>query len=304
MKKQLLGALLTHCLIIGLPAGNGSVEREPSSESQPLPAAASRRPLPVGFRADVATVSTYIFRGQRLTNDWSLQPSGTLSIGDFSFNVWGTLDLAAVNEGESLYLPLNPSAPPGKHNGLKGRFSEVDYTFSYEAAVRRVGLQAGVSVYTFPERTATLRTTTELYGGTTLDLPLSPSATLYVDVDESRTARSTGLYLKLGASQSVPLRHHVFPAIDLAGSLGFANRALGAYYYDTQESGAHDLNLTVTLPVRINERWSASAFVAYSALLGGFRELQYGDLRQAYRGRPGPGEADTVWGGCSVSLAF
>jgi hypothetical protein len=307
MKRPVAGALLSYCLITGLLVGIASAQPDspPASESD-VPAGPAPPPsVAASFQADVAAVSTYVWRGQRLTNGWSAQPSGTISVGNFAFNVWGTLDLAASNEGDSLFLPGNPAAPSGNHSGLKGRFSEVDYTFSSTSRVRAATLEGGAIIYTFPERAATLRTTTELYGGATLDLPLAPSAALYVDVDESRAeGGATALYLKLGISRSLPIGHRTFPTVDLSSTAGFVNRGFGTYYYGAAESGAHDFNLTATLPIRISERWSAHAFLAYSALLGDFRELQYSDLREVYRGHLEPGKADTVWGGGSLSLAF
>ncbi len=45
---------------------------------------------------DVALVSKYMWRGQRLTNDWSLQPSMTLGANGFSFNAWASMDQTAA----------------------------------------------------------------------------------------------------------------------------------------------------------------------------------------------------------------
>jgi hypothetical protein len=282
------------------------------STTDPAPAAAAgiqpepqQTSLPVSFRGDAAVFSKYVWRGQRLTNDWSLQPSATVGAGPFAFNVWGTLDLAACNEGDALFLTGNPAAPPGDHNGMQGKFSEVDYTFSYSGQARKTHWTAGAILYTFPERSATLNATTELYAGVTLDAPLAPSATLYVDVDETGAdGGTTGLYLKLGASHSFPVGHRVIPSVDLSGWLGVANSGFGSYYYGASEAGPHDVNLTVAVPFRISERWSASPCIAYTGLLGDFRGLQYPDLRDVYRGLTGPGGADTVWGGGTLSLAF
>jgi hypothetical protein len=216
------------------------------------------------------------------------------------------MDLTAVNEGTLLLLPENPAASGSDGaSGLQGRLSEIDYTFSYARTVRKAQLNGGAIVYTFPDRGATLRSTTELYAGVSLEsLPLSPSGTLYVDIDETRESGGTGLYLKLGASRSIPLRNNRFPSLDITGSLGIANSGFGQYYYAADQAGLHDLNITFTAPIQLTERFSASAYVAYSALLGDFRDLQYPDLREVYRGRLGPGKADTIWGGATFSVAF
>ena len=264
--------------------------------------------FPLSFSGDLTPVSKYVWRGQRLTDGWSLQPSGTVGIGGFSLNVWGNMDLAAVNEGDALFLRENPSAPPGAaNNGLQGQLSEIDYTFSYALDLKNAGLDFGTIFYTFPNRSASLPSTTEVYGGVTLsDVPLSPSATLYVDVDETGNSGSTGLYFLLGASHSFAFGRSRFPGLDLASTLSFVNSGFGEYYYGASESGAHDFSFSVSAPINLGEHWSAGAFLTYSALLGGFRDYQYLNPRRVYLGTAGTpaGSADTVWGGFNLNVEF
>lgn len=260
-----------------------------------------------GFGGGATAASKYLWRGQRLTDDWSLQPTATVTIGGLSFNVWGNLDLTAVNEGDALPIAENPFAPPGSR-GLKGRFSEIDYTLAYAIEREPVAFDFGTVVYTFPERSASLPATVEIFGGVTLNrVPLTPSAKLFVDVDESsRGDGDTGLYLLLGAGRQVPFGHSRFPGLDIATTLSFINSGFGQLYYGLEQGGAHDVSLSLSAPVNLGERWSASVFVAYSALLGEYRNHQFRDPRRVYLGTAGSPAtfADTVWGGLSVNLAF
>ena len=259
------------------------------------------------FGGDAAFASKYIWRGQRLTNDWSLQPAATVGIGNFSFNAWGSLDITAVNEGDALPIPENPFAPDGA-SGLKGKFSEIDYTFSYSHSLESVSIDGGVIFYTFPERSASLPSTTEVYAGVTFDnIMLAPSGTFYIDVNETgQDGGRTGFYFLLAAGHSFATNSDVVSAIDLSASLSLANSGFGEYYYGASETGIHDFNLTVSVPFTLNDEWSASAFVSYSALLGEFRYLQYLDPRDVYKGTAGDPKisADTLWGGVAFSLAF
>jgi hypothetical protein len=256
-----------------------------------------------------ALVSKYIWRGQRLTNDWSFQPSLTVGVGGFAFNAWGTMDLAAVNPADGITIPEDPEATPGDNdNGLKGQFSEIDYTFSYDHSLDMVSLGGGVIFYTFPQRSSTLATTSEIYGKVGFDsVPLAPSATLYIDVDETSAGEgSTGLYFLLGAGHSIPSGNATFTGLDIAGTIGFANSGFGNFYYGLDQGGAHDVSVTVSAPVTIGEHLSASAFVTYSALLGDYRDNQYTDPRTDFLGTSGTPRsfADTVWGGFTFSLSF
>jgi hypothetical protein len=262
-------------------------------------------PAAFSLTSDAEVSSKYVWRGQRLTNDWSLQPSATISGKGFSFGVWGSMDLTAVNEGDSLFLPQNPAAPPGTHRGLQGRFSEIDYTFQYSHSSPLGSLAAGTVFYTFPDRGASLCSTSEAYAGFTFEnVLLRPGVTLFADLDESRKAGDTGLYLQIDASHSLLVQHRVFGGIDLSASLGVAGRGFSNHYYEVPHSGFHDVGFRATAPLRLGEQWSAGLFLAYSALLGDFRQLQYPDMREFHRRALLTGKPDTLYGGVSISLAF
>ena len=246
---------------------------------------------------DVAMVSKYLWRGQRLTNDWSMQPAFTLGIGGFSANIWGTMDLTAVNPGDA--LPIQPG------DGLKGKFSEVDYTFSYDHSLENATISVGTIFYTFPERSASLASTTEVYWGVSLDnAPLAPSFTLYVDVDETSNGGSTGLYFQMAAGHSFPTNHDVFTSFDLSATLAMVNTGFTDFYYGVSSGGLHDASLTATLPMTINDNWSAGFFVTYSGLIGQeIRDSQFQDPREPAK-PTGADLADTLWGGFSLSVSF
>ncbi len=262
--------------------------------------------FPLSFSGDAALVSKYIWRGQRLTNDWSLQPAMTLGVGNLSFNVWGNMDLTAVNPGDALPIPEDPSAPAGS-SGLKGKFSEVDYTFSYAQSIEDISIDVGTIFYTFPERSAGLASTTEIYGGVSFDaVPLAPAFTLYIDVDETGDSGDTGIYFLLSAGHSLPFDHPVLTGLDISGSISFVNEGFGQFYYGANESGAQDANITFSFPMVLGDNVSAGAFLSYSALLGGFRDFQLVDQRGDLLGTAGsPASfADTVWGGITLNLSF
>ena len=216
------------------------------------------------------------------------------------------MDLTAVNSGDLLLLPGNPVALSGS-NGLKGTLSEVDYTFPYAHSIETITIDGGAIIYTFPERSFSLASTTELYAGLSLDaVPLVPALTLYIDVDETGDNGATGIYFLLSAGHSIPFGHPVFTGLDISGSISFVNEGFGQFYYGANESGAHDTNITFSLPMVLGEHVSLGAFVSYSALLGGFRDFQFQDPRGLLLGAVGSPAtfADTVWGGITVRLSF
>jgi hypothetical protein len=206
----------------------------------------------------------------------------TVGIGGFAFNAWGNMDLTTINP--SFVTP-----------DMQGRFSEIDYTFSYDESLGDVSVGGGVIFYTFPDR---FNTTTEIYGGVTFDsVLLAPSVTLYVDVDETTAGGGTaGLYVLLGAGYTFETGHDVVSGIDVSGTFAFVNSGFTSFYYGlTDVSGGHDASITASVPFVIDDNWSASAFVTYSGLIGeDIRASQY----------TGPDDADTVWAGAAISLSF
>ena len=256
---------------------------------------------------DAVVVTRYVWRGQRLTNDWSFQPSMTLGIGGFSFNAWGSMDLTAVNEGPGLLIPENPLSDPSDNNeGLRGQFSEIDYTLSYAHSFAHVSFDFGSLFYTFPPRSASLAATTELYGSIGFhSAPGAPSATVFVDVDEAIDGGGDpGVYVLLGAEHSISFGHPNFTGLDLSGSIGFVNGGFTEFYYEIDQAGPHDASFTMSLPVVFNDNWSFSAFVTYSALIGEqIRNSQFQDPRKPVR-PTGATFADTIWRGFTLSVSF
>jgi hypothetical protein len=169
--------------------------------------------------------------------------------------------------------------------------------FSYGESFDMVSVAGGVIFYTFPYAAPT---TTEIYGGVTFDsIPASPSVTLYVDVDETTGGGGTaGLYVLLAAGHTFETGHDVVTGIDVSGSFGFANTGYTDFYFGTGiGGGATDAFVGVSVPFVIDDNWSASGFVNYSGLL---RD----PVRAAQYTPGGADDADTIWGGASLSLSF
>ena len=193
-----------------------------------------------------------------------------------------------------------PMRPGSGNNGLRGKFSEIDYTFAYDHSLDDLSVGGGLILYTFPDR---FDATAELYGVVGFDAaPLAPSVTLYVDVDETRADEGgAGVYVNIAAGHSFEFGHDVVTGLDLGGSLGFANGGFGSFYYGIEGAGAHDAHGQREPSDRHQRRWSAGAFVTYSGLLGKFQDGQFLDPREVYLGTAGtPGSKATRCGAGSV----
>ena len=108
----------------------------------------------------------------------------------------------------------------------------------------------------------------------------------------------------MAAGHSFPLNHDVFSSFDLSATLAMVNTGFTDFYYGVSSGGLHDASLTATLPITINDNWSAGFFVIYSGLLGEeIRDSQFQDPREVPK-PTGADLADTLWGGFTLSVSF
>jgi len=129
--------------------------------------------------------SKYIWRGQNLNDDPVFQPGISATYGNFTSGIWGNLELTNAND-------------------KSGNFSELDYSLDYSSpmpGIESVRYSIGVIYYDFPGSYADgtrVPDTTEVYWGLNFDLLLSPSITVYHDVDEAE-----GTYISLAIEHSI-----------------------------------------------------------------------------------------------------
>ncbi len=196
----------------------------------------------VGVGADF--MSKYVWRGQNLVDDWVAQPSVSVGYKGLTGSVWGNSDITGetVDDWE---------------------FTELDYTIDYSGTVPGVdglGFSVGAIYYDFPN--SDLPGTTELYWGFSLDVPASPSITVYHDVDEA-----DGMYVSLGVGHSLDMPEEIPVGVDLGASLGWGNKKYNEFYWGTDGSELNDLVLSVGFPFEV-AGVSVTPSVSYIALLG------------------------------------
>ena len=204
------------CIAISITAGTSKAEDQ----------------VAIGATADF--FSKYIWRGQNLVNDWVLQPSASIRYKGLTASAWGNLDLT-------------------DENGNKGEFSEVDLTLDYSGQFSGfdvLGYSVGLIYYDFPVPGAA-DDTTELYWGLSLDVPASPSVTVYHDIDEAE-----GTYVSLGVGHTVEKAFELSPgvpvALDLGAKLGWGSASYNKYYWGPDSSKLNDLVLSLGLPFELS----------------------------------------------------
>ena len=185
----------------------------------------------IGVELSTDFFGKYIWRGQNVSDDPVFEPGLTVSSGNASVSIWGNMDLTNIN-------------------GNSGDFSELDYTFDYSGAVPGIDwaeYSIGLIYYDFPGTAAPA--TTELYWGFSFDAPLSPSITVYHDIDEA-----DGTYVSLGVGHSVEKIGELWGApvgMELGASLGWGSSSYNKYYWGISGSKVNDLTLSASFPFEV-----------------------------------------------------
>ena len=192
--------------------------------------------------------SKYVWRGQNLVDDWVLQPGAYVGYKGVTASFWGNLDL--TNE-----------------NGDQGEFSEIDLTLDYSGHVPGIDLLSyslGLINYIFPA--SSTDDTWELYWGFGLDVPASPSVTVYHDVDEA-----DGTYVSFGIGHSfeniIELESDAGIGLDLSASLGWGSDSYNKFYWGPDSEELNDLVLTAAFPFEV-AGFAIAPSVNYITLMG------------------------------------
>ena len=214
--------------------------------------------------ASVSFLSKYVWRGYELSDDSVvIQPSLSVSYMGFGANLWANLDTDYIGTDST-------------------KWNETDLTLSYDGAVDKLGYGVGYIYYALDS----VNDTQEIYGTLSYDTLLSPSLTVYYDIDDF----SGDWYANLSISHSFALSEAV--SLDL----GFA---AGYYYVDDGDySALHDGVLSASISFPVGKYVTISPELHYSFPLSN-------DAKDFYTATSVDGNDDGyVYGGVTASFAF
>ncbi len=258
MKLRTLGILSIELTLLTLISCATAVEKEA---------------IKFGFSADY--YGKYIWRGQNIDDKSVLQPTISASAYGFTGSIWGNLDLTNKSQ----------TAP-----GNAWEFSEFDWTLDYTTAVSNadwLNFSVGTIYYRFPN--TIYEPTTEIYGGLSLNMPLSPSFKWFRDVDEIK-----GSYFQFGFGHTfeklMEWNDKCYCDLQLGVSYGWANSAYNKGYFGIDHSGSNDLTLSAGLPLCF-DYWTIRPNINYATILSD-------DIRQA------TDKSDNVWFGVRITTSF
>ena len=231
---------------------------------------------PASVGLDVPVLSSYVWRGQLLSDRPVLQPSLTATKSGFSLNTWANYNLDGAYQAD---------------------FSEIDLTASYSKSVGPVALGAGLVPYAFPNQTLAVEdgedvaypSTAEVYVSAGLpDVPLAPVLSVYYDVDEI-----DGFYGVLAVGHSFELTDQV--SLAASASLGAGDGDYNAGYFGVDDAALNDVTVGLALPIAVLENLTVKPALSYVFL----PDSDIGDAAEAVYG-----EDDRLIGSLVASYAF
>lgn len=203
--------------------------------------------------AEMALVSSYVWRGQVRNNDFVIQPQLTIAQYGVSLNVWGNYDLGS------------------NYQGTSSDFSEIDLSLAYTLPlnINEMAFDVGIIGYNYPANgtgNTGNPTTTELFAKATVlswqDYVI-PSLAIFGDVDEA-----DGVYFLFDIVAPYQISD-VF-AVEGGFSTGYGSTSYNDYYWGIgQDAGSNDFNFYGNASYMIMENLSASLNLTYTMLEGG-----------------------------------
>jgi len=193
----------------------------------------------VTVEAEVALVSSYLWRGQLLNDRPVLQPAATIAAHGYSLNVWANANLTD-RVGDSREL------------------NEVDLALAYGRTVGLLDLEAGWIEYLFPN-TPWIRTREVYLCAGVSKWPVAPSLTLYYDLDEVDSC-----YAVAALEYSHELSDTL--ALELFASLGYGAGDYNDYYFGDGDGALNDATFGATLVWAVSDALALQASCAYTVL--------------------------------------
>lgn len=225
----------------------------------------------------VDILSSYVWRGQKLSHGWVVQPSAGITYGGFGANLWANYDSdSRLDEGNG-------------HEG-HGEFTETDITLNYGYSFDKLSLSGGYIYYALNDAPDTQ----ELYISAGYDVLLNPTLTVYYDYDEGQGAF---IVASIGHSFELSLLKGMNLNLGASASYNIKNKVMGVDKDGNDFSNFYNGELSSSLDIPVWKAISVTPKIAYSFPLSG-------DARNAIRGISDGGKRNIVYGGFNITLSF
>ena len=223
--------------------------------------------------ASVDFMSNYVWRGQKLSRSWVLQPSIGITYGGFDANLWSNFDSDWKAEDT---------------DKGQGKVTETDLTLSYSFSKDKFNFSAGYIYYALEGA----HDTQELFFSAGYDVLLNPSLVLYYDYDEGQ-----GAFIIASIDHSFDLGKNIPLDVGASASYNINNKVMGVDEDgdDFSDFYSGEFYASVTFPV--TKAFSIAPKVAYSFPLSN-------NAKEAISSISYDGDKDIFYGGINLTLSF
>jgi hypothetical protein len=222
--------------------------------------------------ASVDVMSNYVWRGQKLSNSWVVQPSVAITYGVFGANLWANYDSdSKIDEG----------------NG-HGEFNETDLTLSYTRSMDKWTFGAGYIYYALNAA----NDTQEVYLSASYDTLLKPTLTVYYDFDEGN-----GAFIVASIGHSIGVAKGINLNLGASASYNINNKVMGFDKGGDDFSNFYNAELSSSLNIPVWKAITVTPKIAYSFPLSD-------DAKDAIKNISDDGDKDIFYGGVNVTLSF
>ena len=224
--------------------------------------------------ASVDAMSNYVWRGQKLSNSWVLQPSVGITYGSFDTNIWANYDSDQYEADSS--------------DDGHGEFTETDVTLSYSMGMDKWSFTGGYIYYALDGA----NDTQELFLTVGYDILLSPELTVYYDYDEGN-----GVFIVTSIGHSIDLSEAIALNLGASASYNINNEVMGYDEDGDDFSNFYNAELSASVDIPVTQAISVSPMLAYSFPISS-------DAEDAIKGISDDGDKDIFYGGLNVTLSF
>jgi hypothetical protein len=222
--------------------------------------------------ASVDVMSNYVWRGQKLSNSWVVQPSVAITYGVFGANLWANYDSdSKIDEG----------------NG-HGEFTETDLTLSYTRSMGKWTFGTGYIYYALNNASDTQ----EVYLSASYDMLLKPTLTAYYDFDEGN-----GAFIVASIGHSIEIVKGINLNLGASASYNINNKVMGFDKNGDDFSNFYNAELSSSLSIPVWKAINVTPKIAYSFPLSN-------DAKNAIKNISDDGDKDVFYGGVNVTLSF
>ncbi|NWF97336.1 MAG: hypothetical protein HXY52_00135 [Nitrospirae bacterium] len=222
--------------------------------------------------ASLDVMSNYVWRGQKLSNSWVIQPSVAIGYGVFGANIWANYDSdSIVDEG----------------NG-HGEFTETDITLSYTRSMDKWTFSAGYIYYALNNA----NDTQEIYLMVSYDTMLKPTLTIYYDFDEGN-----GAFITASIGHTIEVMKGINWNIGVLASYNINNKVMGLDKDGEDFSNFYNAEASTSLNIPVWKNITLTPKLAYSLPLSN-------DAKEAIKTISDDGDKNILYGGINLSLSF